>query len=243
MKSRIIKLLISIAVFCNLGTAFGQHLNKKLMSYVTEVITEFDKIDINRRAKLTAIGTHIMNEKKRNGKVDILFVCTHNSRRSHMAHAWLETAVHFYGINDVTAYSGGLEATDFHTNAIGALERAGYGIKKLGKPDPVQKYQMANGVKKSIFYSKKYTDIPDLKPNFTAILLCADADKSCPIVDGTKARFAIPFEDPRYYDNTPSAEFQYDASVREIAREIFFLMESVKNQQIEELEVSKREKK
>lgn len=81
-------------------------------------------------------------------------------------------------------------------------------------------------------YSKKYTDSQNPQSDFGAIMVCSDADKSCPLVEGADARFSLPYDDPRYYDNSPSQELKYDETVREIAREMFYLVDQVKNKMI-----------
>ena len=54
------------------------------------------------------------------------FICTHNSRRSHLSQLWAQTAAHYYNVENVYCFSGGTEATEFNRNAIDAIERAGF---------------------------------------------------------------------------------------------------------------------
>ncbi len=74
---------------------------------------------------------------------------------------------------------------------------------------------------------------------FAAVMVCSDADKSCPVVPGAEARFAIPFDDPRHFDNTPSEEMAYDKTCRLIARDIFYAMSYAKELQVLDAERSK----
>lgn len=44
---------------------------------------------------------------KEEQKGSLIFICTHNSRRSHMRQMWAMAAVTYYGISGVFGYSGG----------------------------------------------------------------------------------------------------------------------------------------
>jgi hypothetical protein len=70
-------------------------------------------------------------------------------------------------------------------------------------------------------------------------MVCSDADKSCPIVEGATDRFSLPYDDPRYYDGTPSEEKMYDATVEEIGLEMFYLVSQNKQELIYKMEASK----
>jgi hypothetical protein len=214
-------------------------INETLRNYSTELVKSFDKIPEERKQELREIGNYLSAQLQEQNNYSVLFVCTHNSRRSHMADTWFKYAMTFYGINQFESYSGGLEATTFNINAIAALERAGFTIvynKKVVNPAvsitpgnyPVWRMK-----------SKIYTHQINPKSNFTAIMVCSDADKSCPIVQGADQRFSLPFDDPRYFDNTPSQDLKYDETVAEIGREMFYLSDYIKSQIIIQLEAAK----
>lgn len=63
-------------------------------------------------------------------KAELIFICTHNSRRSHIAQVWAQTAATYYNVPNVVAYSGGTEATAFNPRAVKAMEEAGFKITK-----------------------------------------------------------------------------------------------------------------
>ena len=73
-------------------------------------------------------------------------------------------------------------------------------------------------------FSKKYADKTNPQEKFAAILVCSSADKGCPVVFGADARFAIPFDDPKSFDDTPQESEKYLERCRQIAREMFFVM-------------------
>lgn len=210
-------------------------LNRKLRKYVRTLPDEFDQIPKDRQTVLTEIGDYIIGEQEKNETAIVLFICTHNSRRSQMGQVWMETAAAYYGVQDVSASSGGTEGTAFNPRAVAALERAGFGISKNAtgnKENPQYLIQIGVGLPSVITYSKKYSDSFNPQKDFAAIMVCSEADRSCPVVDGADARFPLPYDDPRYYDDTPSETLKYDERCRQIGREIFFLMDYVKGKNI-----------
>lgn len=231
-----ISLMLLLVMITSVATA--QKLTKQLRAYTKKVATELDQVSPGRQETLTEIGDFLLKELKEDNKADIIIICTHNSRRSHISQLWLQTAAEYYGIKGINVFSGGLEATAFHPNAIAALERAGFNISGVQSGDnPV--YTASNGITNSIMYSKKYTDTQNPQADFGAIMVCSDADKSCPMVEGADDRFALPYDDPRYYEDTPSVNQKYDETVREIAREMFFLADYVKSKLILKAEAKK----
>ncbi|MEO1053973.1 MAG: protein-tyrosine-phosphatase [Bacteroidota bacterium] len=238
MKTRIFSLVIIVLLLCNIDEVAAQGFSKKLKKYIDVVVTEFDQVDEDRKANLKEIGDFLLKEIEEDGRTDVIIICTHNSRRSHISQAWLQTAAVYYGIDGVQVFSGGLEETAFHPNALAALERAGFNISGVqSKGNPV--YTLSNGTATYVMYSKKYTDGQNPQKDFAAIMVCSEADKSCPTVQGADARFSLPFEDPRYYDNTPSQEMKYNETVRLIAREMFYLVDYLKTQMNLKLETKK----
>ncbi len=238
MKKRILAPLFAVLI-AGSQPAFAQDFGKDLEGYIETLISESEEIADERKEMLREIGDFMVRELEEDGKADMIIICTHNSRRSHISQAWLQTASIYYGINGVNVFSGGLEATAFNPNAISALERAGFGISGTGKSDANPKYTVAAGNYRSIHYSKKYTDQQNPKEDFGAVMVCSDADESYPIVKGADGRFALPFEDPRYYDDTPSQDMKYDETVRLIGREMFYLADYVKDQLNRKMEAKK----
>lgn len=88
--------------------------------------------------------------------------------------------------------------------------------------------------------SKKYTHKINPKTDFVAIMVCSDADRSCPIVEGAEGRFSLPYNDPRHYDGTPAMDLKYDKTVEEIATEMLYLTDFLKKQQIRQIEIANK---
>ena len=64
---------------------------------------------------------------KSGATADLIFVCTHNSRRSHMSQLWAQAAALSQGL-DIKAYSAGTETTAFNPRAVKALKTHGFQI-------------------------------------------------------------------------------------------------------------------
>lgn len=211
-------------------------LNKKLSAFAMSVTDEFAEISEERKATLRELGDYIYEEYASGDPVRITVICTHNSRRSHIGQLWLAAASEWYGFDDLLAYSGGTEATAFNPRAVAALKRAGFKMSKTRHADnPVYKALLTKGAANSpgiLMFSKKFDDSQNPKDGFAAIMVCSDADKSCPTVPGAEARFSLPFDDPRYFDGTASEKIKYDETTRLIAREMFFAMHHAKERAI-----------
>jgi arsenate reductase (thioredoxin) len=198
-------------------------------SYVLRVIKDFDKIPEDRKKALKKLALYVESKVKANETARLTFICTHNSRRSHMSQIWAQSAAEYYGIKGVQAYSGGTEASAFNPRAVKAMEKAGFNIVKTSEgTNPVYNVTYAEG--KSIKgFSKKYTDESNPQKDFCAVMTCSQADKNCPFISGASLRVAIPYEDPKAFDGTAEEEAKYDERCRQIATEIFYAFSLVEH--------------
>lgn len=199
-----------------------------LKTYVAGRISEYEQIPVARKKALNVVARRIREELDTQGHCSLVFICTHNSRRSHMGHLWATLAASFYDLRGLSFYSGGTEATAFNPRAVLALEESGMSISLL-KPgnNPVHRVQFPGSEKGESVFSKRYSNPPNPSSGFIAIMTCSDADEACPIVMGAKARFAITYEDPGKYDDTAEETVQYRERSGQIAREMFFLFSKV----------------
>ena len=201
-------------------------LNADLQTYVKQVTAEFDEISDERKEALEKIASYVQ-QKKKEGNVELTFICTHNSRRSHMSQVWAQIAAYYYGIDNVYTYSGGTEATAFNTRAVNTLQQAGLHINAINNGDnPVYKIKYAESVEPIQVYSKVYNADKNPSKGFAAIMTCSQADQNCPFIPGA-TRFAIPYEDPKAYDGTANEASAYQECCRQIAREMFYLFSKV----------------
>lgn len=199
-----------------------------VVQYIDAFLAEEDTISSPRKAQLKKIAKHIEEKVRSNIPVNLTFICTHNSRRSHMSQIWAQTAAVYYDIPNVKCFSGGTEATAFNPRSVRALRSAGFDIEQQDNTkNPVYKVYFDD--KKNFLngFSKKYSDASNPQKNFAVVMTCSSADKACPLVAGATARFAIPYLDPKVADNTDEEVQKYNERCRQIAMEMFYLFSRV----------------
>ncbi len=200
------------------------------LNQTVEVLqTQFDQIVPERRLMLSQLTDFIQTRQASNLPVYLNFICTHNSRRSHLAQLWAQAAAHFYHVPNVVCFSGGTEATAFNPRAVKAMQDAGFSITmtKDGE-NPEYEVRFAEGVAPVIAFSKKYDDPFNHNKDFAAVMTCSHADENCPLVLGATARIALTYDDPKHFDGTPLEEAKYAERVQEIGRELLFTFSQVK---------------
>jgi arsenate reductase len=193
--------------------------------YVTvdHLIQESDKISNERRELLKELTAFIQMKERAGKKISLNFICTHNSRRSHIAQLWAQAAAHYFGIANVQCMSGGTEATAFNPRAVKAMQDAGFNIIKIRDGDnPRHEVRFSTDAPPVISFSKKYDDPFNQSDDFAAIMTCSHADENCPLVLGASTRIAITYDDPKDFDGTRQEETKYAERVRQIGREMFF---------------------
>lgn len=199
------------------------NFNKEIMTYIEEAQKGFDAIPADRKKQLKKIALFVESKIKAGEEAKLIYICTHNSRRSHMSQLWAKVAADYYGVEGVSTYSGGTEATAFNPRAVAALERAGFDIKKANDADnPVYEVTYASDAPAQKAWSKRYFDEENPQENFAALMTCSSADKNCPIVNGATLRIAIPYEDPKVADGTPGEAAKYDERSKQIATEMMY---------------------
>ncbi len=165
-----------------------------------------------------------MQERLRTGKViNLVYICTHNSRRSHFGQIWAQVAAHYYNIPNVYSFSGGTEVTAFNSNAIHALKRIGFVIKANGAEQNTR-YSVfyAEDERPCVCFSKTYHDPENPQKEFAAIMTCGEAEENCPFIPGAEFRISTTYEDPKAFDYSPLQDTMYDRRCRQIALETFF---------------------
>jgi len=197
--------------------------------YVREVAGSLQSMPTERKAILDQIALTITERLATGKDANLTFICTHNSRRSHMSQIWAQTAACYYGLDRVHAFSGGTEETACNCRTVSAMRRAGFSIVKTTQGgNPVYLVQYSEEHPAIRVYSKLYNADGNPKQEFVALMTCSQADKKCPVVEGATARYAIHYADPKLCDDTPEETAAYNARCREIAREMFYIMAGVR---------------
>ncbi|MDO6518863.1 low molecular weight phosphatase family protein [Zobellia uliginosa] len=168
------------------------------------------------------------------GKVDadetirLNFICTHNSRRSHLSQVWAQAMAYHFNIKNVFCYSGGTEATALFPMAAETLGNTGFDVvKRSDDKNPVYSIKYAPNEHPVICFSKTLDDDFNPKSNFAAIMTCSQADGGCPFIAGAEKRIPITFEDPKVFDNTPRQAEKYHERSIQIATELFFVFSKI----------------
>ena len=189
---------------------------------------QFNTISKERREVLRPLIEFIQSKSVKEDMIRINFICTHNSRRSHLSQVWAQAAAAYYQIKNVFCYSGGTEATALFPMAAKALENAGFKVKALSEgKNPVYSIKYDDNAHPVIGFSKKLDDDFNPKSKFAAIMTCDSANEACPFVPGAEKRIPITFEDPKAFDNTPQQEEKYlDRSIQ-IATEMKYIFSKI----------------
>ena len=202
-------------------------MNLKIREIIAQLSTE--RISEERKIILQPLIEFISSKISKNEEVRLNFICTHNSRRSHLSQIWAQTMAYYYQIENVFCYSGGTEATAMFPKISETLTNQGFEILKLSETEnPVYAVKFAQNEHAVICFSKKYNDDFNPKSAFAAILTCDSADENCPIVYGAEARIPIKYEDPKKSDGTPEMNETYFNRSLEVAAEMKFVFENIK---------------
>lgn len=195
-----------------------QGIENLIMSLKPETISD------ERKAILKPLADYIQSKVSNNKEVRINFICTHNSRRSHLSQVWAQTLAYHFNIKNVFCYSGGTESTALFPMVAETLRRSGFEVKTLSEvKNPIYCIKYADNEHPIIGFSKKMDDDFNPKSNFLAILTCDSANEACPIVIGAEKRIPVTFEDPKAFDNTPQQEEKYNERSLQIATELFYI--------------------
>ncbi|MFY7935911.1 MAG: protein-tyrosine-phosphatase [Flavobacterium sp.] len=195
----------------------------KNLSNTIEIVKEIS-VSIERQAVLKPLADYIQNKVNLQEEIRLNFICTHNSRRSHLSQIWAQTMAFHFNIKNVFCYSGGTEATAMFPKVAETLTNQGFEIQKISDTsNPVYAVKFDENQHPIICFSKTYFDDFNPKTNFSAIMTCNNADEGCPMVLGAEARFSIKYDDPKAFDGTELMNEKYAERSLHIASEMFFV--------------------
>ena len=195
-----------------------------IKTYVEDLTKEFKSIPENRKEILNKITLYISQKQKENKPINLVYICTHNSRRSHFGQIWAHVAASYYTIKNVNTFSGGTEATTFNINAINSLKRVGFHIKPIDTEKNTTYHVFHDDDETpSVCFSKTYDDTKNPQKEFAAIMTCSDAEENCPFIPGVELRIGTTYDDPKAFDNTPQQDAKYDERCRQIALETLYV--------------------
>jgi protein-tyrosine phosphatase/arsenate reductase len=94
-----------------------------IQAHCDQLITQFASIPAERRVLLQKISDYVRSNQTQHLPVNLVYICTHNSRRSHFGQIWSAVAAAYYHVFSVSTFSGGTEATV--TGAVLGMTDAG----------------------------------------------------------------------------------------------------------------------
>lgn len=189
---------------------------------------ESETITDERKAILQPLADFIQLKVTNQQEVRINFICTHNSRRSHLSQVWAQALAYHFNIKNVFCYSGGTENTALFPMVAKTLQKSGFEVKKLSEGNnPVYSIKYADNEHPIIGFSKKLDHNFNPKAEFAAIMTCSQADGGCPFIEGAEKRIPITFEDPKAFDNTPQQVEKYSERSLQIATELFYVFSKI----------------
>lgn len=199
-------------------------MNAPLREYIRSLDGETGRISHVRKKILRKISRFIGDQQADNKEINLIFICTHNSRRSQFCQIWTATLIEHLGLDGINIFSGGTEVTDFNPRAVAAVRRAGFTIEKPDGTNPPYKIYYGEHKDPIICFSKRFDHSSNPIENIAAIMTCSDADRNCPVVPGTTFRTALPYQDPKQADDTPRESIVYDERCRQIAMEMLYTL-------------------
>lgn len=198
-----------------------------------KLLTQINNIDEKsvieqRKIILQPLIDYINLKHNNREEVRLNFICTHNSRRSHLAQVWAQTIAQYFNLRQVFCYSGGTESTSVYIAAVKALKQFGFEIDIIADNDnPVYSIKYSLNQLPIIGFSKRFDHPFNPKTDFAAILTCSDADEGCPFIEGADVRIPMTFEDPKAYDNTKLQSEKYIQRGLQIATELKYVFSKV----------------
>ena len=187
-----------------------------------------ETISSERKTVLQPLTNFIQSKVSGSQEIRINFICTHNSRRSHLSQVWAQTIANYFNIKNVFCYSGGTESTALFPMVAETLQNSGFQIKTISKNEnPIYSIKYADNEHPIIGFSKKLNDDFNPKSEFVAIMTCDSANEACPFVPGAEKRIPITFEDPKAFDNTPQQAEKYNERSLQIATELFYVFSEI----------------
>jgi len=126
-------------------------------------------------------------------KIKVLFVCVHNSARSQMAEAFLNS----YGNEYFYAESAGLEPGNLNSIVVKAMQEDGFDISENETTSVFDFFKQ----------ERKY--------NFVITVCDESNSERCPIFPGRVQRFHWSFEDPSSFSGTNEERLEKTREIRD----------------------------
>ncbi len=175
--------------------------------------TSYDMIGETHRQAGRKLAEWIARNYRPGKPLDVVVVCTGNSRRSMLGSTMGNIAAAYYGMPEIRFHSGGTAPTAFNARTVNSLKEIGVEVEPTGKEaargepktaNPVYRVRWGSpgeaGTLEATEFSKHYGDPANPQQGFAALMVCGEADAACPFVKGADLRVSMPYLDPKIYD-------------------------------------------
>ncbi len=211
----------------------------KVRQHADLLTTSFDMIDEAHRLAAQKLVDWIATNYRPGEPLNVVAVCTGNSRRSMLGSTMGNLAAAYYGMPEVRFFSGGTAPTAFNNRTVKTLKEIGLEIEPTGKeaakgePQTVNpNYRVRWGTPgatgeppmESTEFSKRYDDPANPQQGFAALMVCGEADAACPLVKGAVLRVSMPYLDPKIYDGGAYETAKYAERRDDIGRLMLVVM-------------------
>ena len=187
----------------------------KVREHADALTASFDLIDEPHRLAGGKLVEWIAKTYRPGTPLDVIVVCTGNSRRSILGATMGNIAAAYYGMPEIRFHSGGTAPTAFNSRTVKTLKEIGVEAEPTGKEAVRGEPQTANPIYRvrwgspgdtggltmeATEFSKHYDDPANPQSGFAALMVCGEADAGCPFVKGSALRVSMPYLDPKIYD-------------------------------------------
>lgn len=171
---------------------------------------------------------YVQDKKDEEEAINLNFICTHNSRRSHLAQIWAQALARKFEVPKVYCYSGGSSVTALYPKVVETLRKTGFEIDRLSEGlNPVYAIKYGSNEPPILGFSKTYDAAFNPTSNFAAIMTCGRADENCPFIPGAEKRISLTFEDPKALDGTSEQIEKYRERSLEIATQLYYVFSKI----------------
>jgi hypothetical protein len=192
-----------------------RRLFPKIREHADFLTTSLDLIDEPHRLASRQLVEWIALNYRPKEVLDVIVVCTGNSRRSVLGATAGNIAAAYYGMPEIRFHSGGTAPTACNIRTVRALKDLGVEVEPTGTEADRGEPKTANPVYRvrwgipgelgappmeAVEFSKRYDDASIPQKGFAAVMVCSEADASCPFVKGASLRVSMPYLDPKIYD-------------------------------------------
>ena len=177
---------------------------------------------------LDLLVAFIQEKKTAQAPIKLHFICTHNSRRSHLSQIWAQAMAAYYKVPHVLSYSGGTEATVMYPMVVKTLVAQGFEIHPVSEGvNPMYSIHYSENGLALLGFSKTLDHAVNPSNGFAAIMTCDAADQGCPFIAGAEQRIGLTCKDPKASDGTPQQESVYLERSIQIATELKYVFSRI----------------